>query len=875
MKRKFIKLRVAMSAVTLGIASLLTSQKAEAQLTIGDTTEPMPFSVLELINQQNEYKGLRLPHLNDYGIAQVKDVITNPLNPDYDIDYQDRAQGLMVFNTDINCVMVWENDDFWSVCGNPKPAKGTIVCDSLELHGVYIADMPVSVGNYITVPVKCTQPGTYDILCTTERGLMFQASGTLPTVGTYAINVPAAGTPDAQPTPPMPWRNDALTVKFNGIENCNGLIFVNVQPATPDYRIINVKPYPQPFPVQTNLATASGVLPYNYYVAVTLSVSRPGEWDMTSNYVNGYMFGGRGKIEDASGYNPSGSYPQTVEVIVPVVGEPSDIPPIQANNYTSGGYDNFVMTTNNSATPSNYPFSVKLASVGFTVGPCGSINFLNMGTLKQNDPLPTSPVPTIEVPITGSGSGKTTITATFAGVQFTSGEVNVTTGSTQVVDLHPTTSGQRPSRHGTVNVYFDSSEGGMSNLCNETVNIAASNARFSNLTLKGYTNNGVYMLDPARNTTTPCSINVEATVFEAGEYLLRSDTINNVYYEASGNLSAGKTTITLTPRQLTNNVKNDMTTGVKTYKLPYDRDGDGNNFGPGDGKLDFVIKFAYRPITILSVGSRTVSNYDRPATATNHVTASAILHNKTLFGPEGKVCVGEIKVIEMSRGTNPSARELRQYINQYNVDIVFVAGLRQCPNAEVAAVYKSFIDNRHGFLFYADQTSAHVERFIQSIYGVGSFNATLNIEHFHTIESSAYSLSVMQGAFKNFNTDPHNQHLGDDCGDGINIPTAVLSSPGIQIISKSQNGNAWMFIDEQKGVFYCGDYAWANGNSAHTNNGGAWPSEHLNGVPVRHGWSSATSGDGYVYNSFIYANAMEYAIRWAAKNVSNNTVAIP
>ncbi|MDR1762869.1 MAG: hypothetical protein LBR64_02770 [Dysgonamonadaceae bacterium] len=845
---------------------LLSTNFAKAQVTIGDNTPPYPFSVLELINQQEQYKGLRLPHLNNYGVEALKDSIlsysvTNP---------GERANGLMVFNTDVGCIQVWETSDFWSVCGDPRPAQIEIGnCSDIKAHGIYTETVAVTASNYISVPIKVTTPGTYDIHIEPNpgNGYYFAASGTFPNAsGTdaFILNIPASGKPTTAQT-------DHLKITLNGTVSTTCDPTIEVQTAQADYRILSVVAYPRPYPLQQNL-----VDPSKYYAEVKLTVSKAGHWDLSTSTVNGYSFAGNGELVDASGFNPSGNFPQTVTVSVPVVAG-------QALVYNTTGYDQFVMSTNSSASASSYPFPVYLAGVGFTLS-CANIQ--TPTGLQQGVAL-TGTEKIILNNITVTSPGETVITATFAGIRFTSLDKTYTTGNTQnaegtktklestttSITLVPEYANQKPSQSGSVPVSIESTEGGIASPgCSPTINISQAVAKFSDLRVSGYTNNANYLLDPYDNSSTPCSVILTASVTEAGSYTLTSSTENSVTYSATGTLTAGTQAITLVPTEGTPFPKN-----VKqNYTLTYTK-GDGTT-----GTLTFTINYIYRTINILSIGSRPTSTYDRPASANNgKVAASVLLYNKENFGPGGVVGVQDVRVYDMGTTSGgPSATDLKNYINQYKIDVIYVSGYVQTRDAAAAQVYRDFVDKKNGFICYADQLEASVERFMQGMYG-SSVDCAHHVTMYHPIVSAQKTASsahaVMKGPFMDFTASANqNKAFGDDCGDGSSVKSSAVQS-SMKIIARTDDNDVWMFIDDSKNLFFCGDYAWANGNTSYQNDSNAWPASFAGGVPAAHpmnssSWTGSTAGggDGKVYNAYMYCNVMAYAINWAANNCKKN-----
>ena len=89
----------------------------KAQVTIGSQKAPHKFSVLELISND---RGLRLPQLTTEERDNLKlDELTDP-------DTIQAAKGLVIFNTDTECVEFWNGVGWVSICTTVKPILNVI-----------------------------------------------------------------------------------------------------------------------------------------------------------------------------------------------------------------------------------------------------------------------------------------------------------------------------------------------------------------------------------------------------------------------------------------------------------------------------------------------------------------------------------------------------------------------------------------------------------------------------------------------------------------------------------------------------------------------------------------------------------------------------
>jgi hypothetical protein len=109
-----IKRKIIMNKKILFTALLLSatffSLPVKAQVTIGDEKIPEAFSLLELVTT-NHKGGLRLPQLT----TAERDALDLASNPE-------DAEGLLIYNTDNNCIEYWNHSKWVSDSKAPAPA---------------------------------------------------------------------------------------------------------------------------------------------------------------------------------------------------------------------------------------------------------------------------------------------------------------------------------------------------------------------------------------------------------------------------------------------------------------------------------------------------------------------------------------------------------------------------------------------------------------------------------------------------------------------------------------------------------------------------------------------------------------------------------
>ena len=90
---------------------LLMTVPLRAQVTVGDTEAPHPFSLLELVAKSPVVGGLRLPQLSDAQCGDLKTFFTSGTTSSED---KAAAEGLVVYNTDVHCLFFWGGGDWMS-----------------------------------------------------------------------------------------------------------------------------------------------------------------------------------------------------------------------------------------------------------------------------------------------------------------------------------------------------------------------------------------------------------------------------------------------------------------------------------------------------------------------------------------------------------------------------------------------------------------------------------------------------------------------------------------------------------------------------------------------------------------------------------------
>lgn len=328
MKTKLMMFLLNIFLIVGGVSNL------SAQVTIGESQQPLDISVLELISQQSPApSGLRLPQMS----ATDVDILTSNINQLPSADKL-RANGLIIFNTTTSCVMLWNGREFKSLCGDVGPAEMTFDCSGLQIHpnnGTllytpenYTQGTPLDGStSYISVPVTVTKAGTYTVTATTGNGYSYLAEGTMLDVGSYTLKLAGSGTPINGNDNPQHY--DKVTMSFNGEEltlDCapENLPLIPVAPAVGKAK----------FDFNCTSSTVNGIYIINsdlnstHTITVQVTVDTPGYYAFSAEAA-GMKFSRNGEWTSTG--------PQTVTLLSS--GKPTEagIVPITINGDASGG----------------------------------------------------------------------------------------------------------------------------------------------------------------------------------------------------------------------------------------------------------------------------------------------------------------------------------------------------------------------------------------------------------------------------------------------------------------------------------------------------------------------------------------------------------
>jgi hypothetical protein len=199
------------------------------------------------------------------------------------------ANGLMIFNTDTNCLNYWNGEisQWLSLCGIYGPAEFDFFnCDPpVGPSGNLTQGISLGLNNSsYTIAVNVTEIGTYTILLSTTNGYSFSKSGVFTQTGTQTLILEGQGPPI---NPTSVGALDAVTVKFNNITivpNCT-LPPITVLPASTSFSLVCN-------PAIVANGVYKNLIPMNNtnYIDFTITGITGGNILINTNTVNGVTF---------------------------------------------------------------------------------------------------------------------------------------------------------------------------------------------------------------------------------------------------------------------------------------------------------------------------------------------------------------------------------------------------------------------------------------------------------------------------------------------------------------------------------------------------------------------------------------------------------
>lgn len=162
----------------VGLSSTLFSQG-----NVGiNTSTPHPSAILDVFSTD---KGFLPPRLT----TVQRDAITS------------KAEGLLIYNSDTNCIQYWNGTSWVEKCtSDPDAVASFLGSDPGTLSGTFQEGQALTPADNLVLPVDVTQTGSWDALSDTLNGIYFTGHGTFVTTGPNTVTLTGNGTPTASGT---------------------------------------------------------------------------------------------------------------------------------------------------------------------------------------------------------------------------------------------------------------------------------------------------------------------------------------------------------------------------------------------------------------------------------------------------------------------------------------------------------------------------------------------------------------------------------------------------------------------------------------------------------------------------------------------------
>jgi hypothetical protein len=399
-----------------------------------------------------------------------------------------------------------QSNDFTSTTSSgtlKKSASGD--CSPITVDGLFKEAVPLNNSSYVDVQVNVTAKGTYSISTDTLNGFFFNRSGALGT-GLHTVRLYAHGQPITGGT-------NTFNVRY-GNSTCSFNVTVTGT-SVPAVFTLGGSPGACTGFVTNGIYTSGTPLSSSNNVSLTVNVTTPGSYSISTNTVNGIIFSASGQ------FSAPGS--QTVTL---------------TGSGTPAAAGNFPFTVN--STNGNCSFSLTVVGPAvYTLGGAGGTctGFVLAGPYFAGIPLTAANTVTLNVNVTVTGAYNISST-TVNGVSFSKSGTFTTTGA-QTVVLNGTGT---PTSAGN----FTYPVTGNASTCNFSLTVNTTPAGTCTFNCGSSTVNGTYYVGTALGASNTISLSVNVT--SIGTYNISSGApVNGISFSKTGVFaSTGIQTITLT-----------------------------------------------------------------------------------------------------------------------------------------------------------------------------------------------------------------------------------------------------------------------------------------------------------------------------------------
>ncbi|WHT38485.1 hypothetical protein QNH98_15925 [Myroides sp. mNGS23_01] len=743
----YVLLAVFFSVTTSNAQNLADNRgmKLDDKSVSSPSSDMLPFSILDLSSVE---RGFLLPKLTTEERRNIPKA--------------DLQQGLMIYNTTIDCMEFYnETRDRWlNLCGEVEPATFLIQdsqCAKIRIEGNYFEGVFLRErANVLFVEVSVSTPGTYNVEATAyngsnPNGYAFQGSGIFPEAGNYHIVLRGSGTPlqgyvrDGNGAPTS--QGDTIKFILNGKES-SCTIYNFVEKESLKYKIDRIDPVGKFYTGVPLTNAKSGNLE-----ATLVNITMGGTVEIHTVDNNGISFSGRHTLTNAEIAS------RTAKVVLRGEGTPA-IPKDTPLDF----FTNSHVQVETGQPVEFFPYAVKIEPL-LAVFICSSDTYpiRHEGVFEYNTVL--TDANKIHVPFkvvaTGRGevSGTVEITGTGYGqqtekIEFTSGKIdfefNNLRDDVQNVVLTPKRGTGKPTvgnKDITVKIKITSRgaheydpsypiEESSLEGCNYNIPVTGAPviyemrdvrlfSKFRSITQSG----SPYYITPKTRMPEAGSeefkLNVTLIPQTSGEYEIRTNTLNGVYFYGKGiieesDVANRRKEISL---KAYGKSERDLPKIQALYTLT------GNSEVPQSTPASVYVDYVYRPMRMYSIGGSGESWHPGGNNGWSFSGGPRLVRSLSNFSWNGVVRIDKLNFVgisnpQSSENANTSgdmsnvsnAATFRNRLTQ--ADMVFIGGynssnfIKQDTQLSFLADY---VKRENGVLMYGEGNDVYMRSFFQKL----------------------------------------------------------------------------------------------------------------------------------------------------------------
>lgn len=465
------------------------------------------------------------------------------------------------------------------------------------------------------------------------------------------------------------------------------------------------------------------------------------------------------------------------------------------------------------------------------------------------------------VPINVTKAGSYTITGTTTnGYQFYVTGVAMDTGTATV--MVPAQGTPQAVQQDIVTLNFNGTDVDCTGN-DVTVNVLTAAATYT-ISCGNATVIGIYRVGQTLVTTHYIDIPVKVT--NAGSWSITSDIVDGISFSGSGEFTA---TGTSTVRIYGTGAPTSIST--KTLTLTTNSDGGVSTTCTVDVRVTIPVK------KILGIGSTGAWGYQVAAPTTAH--ARLMLDSKKNFGTDGTSAVSSDGYTYVSLGDAMSAATLNAQINSASPPDIIQIGYSVTIDASSAAVLADYA-KKGGVVLVFTEVPLGIQNFMSSLMGasvtVGTVSGSGNR---YALPNSTHA--IVNGPFGNLAGLP----WGDDGAtttyiQGLDATQVEVLSTGYELGRGSGNtSQITSFVHKKYNVVFIGDGGFIAGQVGTYGDTSTYPqtqpftiNNQTDAQPIPntiYGPTTATNGQGTIYNSYLFGNIFAWAIYQAETNGYN------